>query len=184
MTQISSDNQLQLESRQEMVKRALKYSRQQGGKKRKQSDDRWALASIHSENISYQYNVSKWHGEVCHIRIILCFSWYQMLFMIANSFPIGLCYQLFLHLYGHRVHDALFCNMHENYAPEQIWIMGNGLGFFFRHIITQFHNLTNTVNRWTLARNGIYLGNNQVMMSNVAIWQWCLQITDLANLDC
>ena len=38
------------------------------------------------------------------------------------------------------IYNTQFCNMHENYAAEQIVIMGNGFIIFCYHIITQSNN--------------------------------------------
>ena len=44
-------------------------------------------------------------------------------------------------------HNAISCNMYENYAPEFIVIMDNGFRIVYYHRITHFHSATNNVNR-------------------------------------
>ena len=65
------------------------------------------------------------------------------------------------------VYNNLFQDMQDNYAPEEICIMGNGFRMFCQHTITHLYNDTIHVNRCALA---ILLTSLPLWLSWFNIW--------------
>ena len=67
----------------------------------------------------------------------------------------------------HFADNKLFRLLNKNYASYKNLIICNEFGNCCHIIITQIHNLTNTVNRWMLAKIITALGNNQTMTASM-----------------
>ena len=76
----------------------------------------------------------------------------------------------------HFANNKPFLLLNKHYASYDNQIICDEFGMFFRMIIMQFHNLTNTVNKATFAKQITDLANNQTMTTIKGIWQECLQI--------
>ena len=75
-------------------------------------------------------------------------------------------------MWTHFANNEPFLLLNKNYASYHNHIICNEFGIvwwsWWFMMIMQFHNLTNTVNRWTLAKKVADLANNQIMTATMA----------------